>query len=123
MGSHLCDRLFDMGQHVVCRDNLITGSIGNISHLMEHERFRFIKHDVTEYIFVGEPIDAVRHFASPACPCDYLEFPIQTLKVGALGTHKTPGLAGAKRCRYLLASTSETSGDPLVNPQAETLDY
>ncbi|NWG12328.1 MAG: SDR family oxidoreductase [Acidobacteria bacterium] len=120
LGSHLCDRLLGMGHHVLCLDNLITGSVDNISHLMGHERFRFVKHDVTEYIFIGEPIDAVMHFASPASPRDYLEFPIQTLKVGALGTHKTLGLARAKRCRFLLASTSETYGDPLVNPQPET---
>ncbi len=120
LGSHLCDRLLDMGHHVICLDNLITGSIDNISHLIGHERFRFIKHDVTEYIFIGEAIDAVMHFASPASPRDYLEFPIQTLKVGALGTHKTLGLARAKRCRFLLASTSETYGDPLVNPQPES---
>ena len=120
LGSHLCDRLLGMGHHVVCLDNLITGCVENISHLIGHERFRFIKHDVTEYIFIGEPIDAVMHFASPASPRDYLEFPIQTLKVGALGTHKTLGLARAKRSRFLLASTSETYGDPLVNPQPET---
>ena len=120
LGSHLCDRLLEMGHHVTCLDNLITGSVDNISHLIGHERFRFIKHDVTEYIFIGAPVDAVMHFASPASPRDYLEFPIQTLKVGALGTHKTLGLARAKRSRFLLASTSETYGDPLVNPQPET---
>jgi dTDP-glucose 4,6-dehydratase len=120
LGSNLCDRLLALGHEVVCLDNLITGSIDNISHLMGNERFRFVKHDVTEYIFIGEPVDAVLHFASPASPRDYLELPIQTLKVGALGTHKTLGLAKAKRCRFLLASTSETYGDPLVNPQPET---
>ncbi len=119
LGSHLCDRLLQDGHEVICLDNLLTGSIDNIAHLMGCERFRFLKHDVTEYIFLGEPIDGVLHFASPASPRDYLEFPIQTLKVGALGTHKTLGLAKNKRARFLLASTSETYGDPLVNPQPE----
>ncbi len=120
LGSHLCDRLLNLGHDVVCLDNLITGSVENISHLMGNEHFRFVKHDVTEYMFLAEPIDAVMHFASPASPSDYLEFPIQTLKVGALGTHKTLGLAKHKTARFLLASTSETYGDPLVNPQTET---
>jgi dTDP-glucose 4,6-dehydratase len=121
LGSHLCDRLLDLGHHVVCLDNLLTGSVQNIAHLMGHERFRFVKHDVSEYIFVGESVGAVLHFASPASPKDYLDFPIQTLKVGALGTHKTLGLAKNKGARFLLASTSEIYGDPLVNPQPE--DY
>jgi dTDP-glucose 4,6-dehydratase len=120
LGSNLCDHLLELGHHVICLDNLLTGSIDNIAHLLGNERFRFIKHDVTEYIFLGEPIDAVMHFASPASPRDYLELPIQTLKVGALGTHKTLGLAKHKMARFLLASTSETYGDPLVNPQPET---
>jgi dTDP-glucose 4,6-dehydratase len=120
LGSHLCDRLLQDGHEVVCLDNLVTGSIDNIAHLMGCGRFRFLKHDVTEYIFLGELIDGVLHFASPASPRDYLEFPIQTLKVGALGTHKTLGLAKSKRARFLLASTSETYGDPLVNPQPES---
>lgn len=120
LGSHLCDRLLQDGHEVICLDNLLTGSIDNIAHLMGCERFRFLKHDVTEYIFLGEPIDGVLHFASPASPKDYLELPIQTLKVGALGTHKTLGLAKSKRARFLLASTSETYGDPLVNPQPES---
>jgi len=120
LGSHLCDRLLHSGHHVICLDNLLTGSIDNITHLMGHERFRFVKHDVTEYIFIGETVDAVMHFASPASPRDYLELPIQTLKVGALGTHKTLGLAKNKGARFLMASTSETYGDPLVNPQPET---
>jgi dTDP-glucose 4,6-dehydratase len=120
LGSHLCDRLLDMGHEVVCLDNLLTGSIDNISHLLGHERFSFFKHDVTEYIFLGGAIDAVMHFASPASPRDYLELPIQTLKVGALGTHKTLGLAKNKGARFLMASTSETYGDPLVNPQPES---
>src|SRR5512135_1740020 len=121
LGSHLCDRLVGMGHHVTCLDNLITGSIDNISHLMGNERFRFLKHDVTEYMFIGEPVDAVMHFASPASPRDYLELPIQTLKVGSLGTHKALGLAKHKNARFLLASTSEVYGDPLVHPQTE--DY
>jgi dTDP-glucose 4,6-dehydratase len=120
LGSHLCDHLLNAGHSVICIDNLITGSIENIAHLMGRERFRFVKHDVTEYIFLSEPIDAVMHFASPASPRDYLEFPIQTLKVGALGTHKVLGLAKQKGARFLLASTSETYGDPLVNPQPES---
>jgi dTDP-glucose 4,6-dehydratase len=120
LGSHLCDALLDRGDEVVCLDNLLTGSIDNIAHLLGSGRFRFLKHDVTEYIFLGEPVDAVMHFASPASPRDYLELPIQTLKVGALGTHKTLGLAKNKKARFLLASTSETYGDPMVNPQPET---
>jgi dTDP-glucose 4,6-dehydratase len=120
LGSHLCDHLLQSGYEVICLDNLLTGSIDNIAHLLGHERFRFLKHDVTEYIFLGESVDAVLHFASPASPRDYLELPIQTLKVGALGTHKTLGLAKTKRARFLLASTSETYGDPLINPQPES---
>jgi len=119
LGSHLCDQLLRSGHEVTCLDNLLTGSVDNITHLLGNERFRFLKHDVTEYIFLGEPVDAVMHFASPASPRDYLELPIQTLKVGALGTHKTLGLAKHKGARFLLASTSETYGDPLVNPQPE----
>jgi len=120
LGSHLCDRFLRLGHRVICLDNLLTGSIDNISHLMGNDAFRFIKHDVTEYVFIEGPVDAVLHFASPASPRDYLELPIQTLKVGALGTHKTLGLAKSKCARFLLASTSETYGDPLVNPQPET---
>jgi dTDP-glucose 4,6-dehydratase len=120
LGSHLCDRLLDAGNEVICLDNLSTGSVDNIAHLLGHERFRFYKHDVTEYIFIGQPVDAVMHFASPASPRDYLEMPIQTLKVGALGTHKTIGLAKHAKARFLMASTSETYGDPLVNPQPES---
>ena len=120
MGSHLCDLMIGQGHQVICLDNLLTGTIDNIAHLMGNQRFRFVKHDVTEYIFIDGPVDAVMHFASPASPRDYLELPIQTLKVGALGTHKTLGLAKNKRARFLLASTSETYGDPLVNPQPET---
>ncbi len=120
LGSHLCDALLNLGHEVICIDNLLTGSIDNISHLLGHERFRFYKHDVTEYIYIGSPVDAVLHFASPASPRDYLELPIQTLKVGALGTHKTIGLAKREKARFLMASTSEIYGDPLVNPQPET---
>jgi dTDP-glucose 4,6-dehydratase len=120
LGSHLCDYLLNLGNEVVCLDNLLTGSVDNIAHLLGNECFRFYKHDVTEYIFIGTPVDAVMHFASPASPRDYLELPIQTLKVGALGTHKTIGLAKHHKARFLMASTSETYGDPLVNPQPET---
>ncbi len=120
LGSHLCDKLLSQGHEVICLDNLLTGSIHNIAHLLGQEGFRFYRHDVTEYIFLGDPIDAVMHFASPASPRDYLELPIQTLKVGALGAHKTLGLAKAKGARFLLASTSEIYGDPLVNPQPES---
>ena len=121
LGSHLCDRLVKEGHEVICIDNLCTGSVNNIAHLMGNPRFRFIKHDVTDYIFVKEPLDNVVHFASPASPVDYLEMPIQTLKVGSLGTHKALGLAKEKKARFLLASTSEVYGDPLVHPQPE--DY
>jgi len=121
IGSHLCDGLIKMGHEVTSIDNLITGNLDNIAHLMGEKRFKFINYDVTNFIHIEGKVDAVLHFASPASPADYLELPIQTLKVGALGTHKTLGLAKAKRARYLLASTSETYGDPLVNPQPE--DY
>ena len=121
LGSHLCDRLVHEGHEVICIDNLCTGSVNNIVHLMGNPRFHFIKHDVTNYIFVKEALDHVVHFASPASPVDYLEMPIQTLKVGSLGTHKALGLAKEKKARFLLASTSEVYGDPLVHPQPE--DY
>ncbi|MBI1882688.1 MAG: SDR family oxidoreductase [Chlamydiae bacterium] len=121
LASHLCDFLIEKGHRVICLDNLLTGSTRNIEHLLGHERFKFYKHDVTEYIFVEGKIDIVFHFASPASPRDYLEYPIQTLKVGALGTHKTLGLAKAKGAAFILASTSEVYGDPLVHPQKE--DY
>jgi dTDP-glucose 4,6-dehydratase len=120
LGSHLSDRFINEGHTVVGMDNLITGNMDNIAHLMGHERFSFIKHDVSNYIYVAGEIDAVLHFASPASPNDYLEYPIPTLKVGSLGTHNTLGLAKAKEARYLLASTSEVYGDPQVNPQPET---
>jgi dTDP-glucose 4,6-dehydratase len=119
LGSHLCDRLLSEGHSVIAMDNLITGSVRNIEHLAGHERFRFIKQDVTEYLYIDGPLDAVLHLASPASPVDYLEYPIQTLKVGALGTHKTLGLARGKGARFLLASTSEVYGDPQVHPQSE----
>ena len=121
LGSHLCDRFLAEGHEVVVMDNLITGSAANIEHLAGNENFRFIKQDVTEYLYLEGELDAILHFASPASPIDYLELPIQTLKVGALGTHKTLGLARAKKALYLLASTSEVYGDPLVHPQRE--DY
>ncbi|MFL7839092.1 MAG: UDP-glucuronic acid decarboxylase family protein [Candidatus Promineifilaceae bacterium] len=120
LGSHLSDRYINEGHQVVGMDNLITGNMDNIAHLIGHERFEFIKHDVSKYIYVAGPIDAVLHFASPASPNDYLEYPIPTLKVGSLGTHNTLGLALAKQARFLLASTSEVYGDPQVNPQPET---
>ena len=119
LGSHLCDHLLAKGHAVVGLDNLITGSTKNLEHLAGNEKFRFILHDVTEYIYIGGPVDAVLHFASPASPVDYLEYPIQTLKVGALGTHKVLGLAKDKKARFLLASSSEVYGDPLVHPQRE----
>jgi dTDP-glucose 4,6-dehydratase len=120
LGSNLCDSLISLGYDVVCLDNLLTGNTDNIAHLLGNPHFQFIKHDVTDYIFIEGPVDAVLHFASPASPIDYLELPIQTLKVGSLGTHKTLGLAMEKGARFLLASTSEVYGDPLVNPQPET---
>jgi dTDP-glucose 4,6-dehydratase len=119
LGSHLCDRLLDTGWEVICLDNLVTGNTDNIAHLAGNPRFKFINHNVTEYIYVDGKIDAVLHLASPASPVDYLEMPIQTLKVGSLGTHKALGLAKQKGARFLLASTSEVYGDPLENPQTE----
>jgi dTDP-glucose 4,6-dehydratase len=120
LGSHLCDYLVERGCEVLCLDNLITGVESNVAHLLSHERFRIARQDVTRYIDVPGPVDYVLHFASPASPIDYLKLPIQTLKVGALGTHNTLGLALAKKAKYLLASTSETYGDPQVTPQPET---
>ena len=119
IGSHLCDRLLSEGHTVIAMDNLITGSTDNIAHLAGNRRFLFVEHDVTNYIYVEGHVDAVLHFASPASPVDYLNYPIQTLKVGALGTHKALGLAKAKNARFLLASTSEVYGDPLIHPQPE----
>ncbi len=121
LGSHLCDRLLLEGHQVIALDNLITGNMENIAHLTGHEQFRFIKQDVTEYLSYPGPVDFVFHFASPASPIDYLELPIPTLKVGALGTHKALGLAHSKKAKFILASTSEVYGDPLVHPQTE--DY
>lgn len=120
LGSHLSDRFLAEGHTVIAMDNLITGNADNIAHLFGHERFRFMKHDVTDYIYIDGPLDAVLHFASPASPVDYLELPIQTLKVGALGTHKALGLAKEKKARFLLASTSEVYGDPQIHPQSES---
>ena len=120
LGSHLCDTLLQSGHSVICMDNLLTGRVENIGHLLGHERFSFVKYNVCDYLHIEGPLDAVMHFASPASPQDYLEFPIATLKVGALGTHKALGLAKAKGARFLLASTSEVYGDPLVNPQPES---
>jgi len=121
IGSHLCQRLLAEGCEVFCADNLITGSMANVEDLMGQEKFTFLKLDVTNYLHVSGGLDAVLHFASPASPIDYLKLPIQTLKVGALGTHKVLGLAKEKKARVLLASTSEVYGDPQVHPQAE--DY
>ena len=121
LGSYLCDRLIQEGHHVICLDNLVTGRMENVAHLVGHDTFRFTKLDVTEYLHIEGPLDYVLHFASPASPLDYQRLPIQTLKVGSLGTHKALGLAKAKGARFLLASTSEVYGDPLVHPQRE--DY
>ena len=121
LGSHLCDKLLARGDDVICLDNLITGSADNITHLLGNKHFQFIHHDVTNYIYIAGEVDNVLHFASPASPIDYLHLPIQTLKVGSLGTHKALGLARTKNARLLLASTSEVYGDPQVHPQRE--DY
>jgi dTDP-glucose 4,6-dehydratase len=120
IGSHLCDFLLAHGCEVVCMDSLLTGNLDNIAHIRD-PRFLFVKHDVTNFIVIDGALDYVLHFASPASPIDYLELPIQTLKVGALGTHKALGLAKARGAKFLLASTSEVYGDPLVHPQRE--DY
>lgn len=120
LGSHLCDRLLSEGLKVVCIDNLLTGNLNNISHLFGNENFSFLKHDITNFIFVPGNVDYILHFASPASPIDYLKLPIQTLKVGSLGTHKVLGLAKEKNARILLASTSEVYGDPEIHPQEET---
>ena len=120
LGSHLCERLLSEEMEVVCMDNLITGNMENIGHLIGREGFIFVKYDVTNYVHVPGSLDYILHFASPASPIDYLKLPIQTLKVGSLGTHKTLGLAKDKKARFLLASTSEVYGDPEVHPQVET---
>jgi dTDP-glucose 4,6-dehydratase len=120
LGSHLCDRLLREGHEVICADNLVTGTMDNVAHLMGQDGFRFIKQDVTDFLYVEGRLDHILHFASPASPVDYLRLPIQTLKVGSLGTHKALGLAKEKGARFLLASTSEVYGDPQVHPQPET---
>lgn len=120
LGSHLCDRFIKEGYHVVCMDNLSTGSVRNIEHLFGNDRFTFVKHDVTNYIHIKGQLDLILHFASPASPIDYLEMPIQTLKVGSLGIHKALGLAKNKGASLLLASTSEVYGDPRHHPQNES---
>ena len=120
IGNHLCKFLLDRGFKVIAVDNLVTGSLKNIDHLRSNSNFKFIHHDISQHIAIDDPIDFVLHFASPASPVDYQKIPIQTLKVGSLGTHVTLGLALAKKAKYLLASTSEVYGDPLVNPQPET---
>ena len=119
LGSHLVDKLLQEGHDVICIDNLSTGTIDNIAHIHD-KRFQFIHYDVTNYVYIEGPVDFILHFASPASPIDYLELPIQTLKVGSLGTHKALGLAKAKGAGFLLASTSEVYGDPLINPQPES---
>lgn len=120
IGSHLCDKLIDEGHHVVCMDNFITGREDNIAHLTSNSHFSFVKHDVSTYIDIDGPVDYILHFASPASPDDYLKYPIQTLKVGSLGTHNALGLAKKKNATLLLASTSEVYGDPLEHPQKES---
>jgi len=120
IGSHLCERFLSDGHEVIAVDNLLTGDRDNIAHLFENPRFTFLDHDITNYVYVRGELDAIMHFASPASPVDYLELPIQTLKVGSLGTHKALGLAKNKGARILVASTSEVYGDPLVHPQEES---
>ncbi len=120
LGSHLSDRLIAEGHRVICVDNLITGNLANIAHLRNRDDFEFVEHDISKPLYLDAPVDNVLHFASPASPIDYLELPIQTLKVGSLGTHNTLGLAKHKKARFLLASTSEVYGDPLVHPQPES---
>ncbi len=120
LGSHLADRFLRDGHEVIGMDNLLTGSIDNVQHLLGNDSFTFVRYDVTNFVHVSGPLDGVMHFASPASPRDYLQLPIHTLKVGSIGTHKTLGLAKAKGARFLLASTSEVYGDPLVHPQQES---
>ena len=121
LGSHLCERFLQEGHEVICVDNFLTGRPDNVAHLIGNPHFKLIEHDITNYIYVEGALDYILHFASPASPVDYLKYPFQTLKVGALGTHKALGLAKAKKARFLLASTSEVYGDPLIHPQSE--DY
>ena len=121
VGSHLCETFLGLGHEVICVDNLITGSLGNVEHLRSHPQFSFIRHDISHHLDIDSPIDNILHFASPASPVDYLRHPIPTLKVGSLGTHNTLGLAKAKNSSYLFASTSEVYGDPERHPQSE--DY
>mgnify|MGYP001465170807 CR=1 FL=1 len=118
LGSHLCERLINDGNEVICLDNLLTGNVENVSHLFK-ENFSFINYDVTNYLYIDGPVDAVLHFASPASPIDYIKYPIETLKVGSIGTHKALGLALSKGAKFMIASTSEVYGDPLVHPQNE----
>ncbi len=120
LGSHLCDRLLQRGDDVVCLDNLVTGRTSNIEHLFGHERFRFVEQDVSDFIWVPGPVDAIMHLASPASPVDFARIPIQIMKVGSLGTHNCLGLARAKGATFHLNSTSEVYGDPLVHPQPES---
>jgi dTDP-glucose 4,6-dehydratase len=120
LGSHLCDRFLREGHSVVGLDNFVTGSPENIAHLADNDRFQFVRHNISDYTYVAGPLEGVLHFASPASPIDYLELPIQTLKVGSLGTHNALGLAKAKGARFFLASTSEVYGDPLEHPQRES---
>jgi dTDP-glucose 4,6-dehydratase len=119
IGSHLCERFLERGDEVICVDNLITGALANVEHLRTNDRFAFIRHDISHALEIDGPIDNILHFASPASPVDYLQYPIQTLKVGSLGTHNTLGLAKLKEARYLVASTSEVYGDPEQHPQRE----
>jgi dTDP-glucose 4,6-dehydratase len=120
IGSHLCDRLIEKGFKVICLDNFITGSLKNIEHLLKDKNFRLVEHNISRYIDIKGKVDYVLHFASPASPIDYLNFPIQTLKVGSLGTHNALGLAKKKKAKFMLASTSEVYGDPQVHPQPES---
>ena len=120
IGSHLCEYLLEKEYYVICMDNFITGNKGNVSHLKDSENFEIVNHDITKYIDIKGELDYILHFASPASPIDYLKLPIQTLKVGSLGTHNALGLAKKKKSKFLLASTSEVYGDPLINPQPET---
>ena len=119
LGSHLCDRFIKEGMYVIAMDNLVTGDLRNIEHLRSNPNFEFIHHDISRHIVIDGPLDYILNFASPASPIDYLKIPIQTLKVGSLGTHNCLGLARAKGARIIIASTSEVYGDPLVHPQTE----